>query len=204
MATLNIDALIKESRPVAYNPGHVLLSTTGVIFQPHKGPMPSAPIPPPSTPTNGSGWEGSSPGWNQQWGSQGQGPQQGQEPPPSKVEVSHILVKHQGSRNTSSSRDPKGLVIKNMTRQDARAVLADLLRRLQETPGNLREIFASIAMDRSDCSSAKRGGDLGWVQRGGSNQPNYRHIQWLTHRAQNAMRDVREQTSSYATNRSAG
>lgn len=73
--------------------------------------------------------------------------------PPKEVKASHILVKHTGSRNPSSWRQAK------ITRSEAEAA--------QIVSGYRNEImagtknFEDIAKEFSDCSSAKRGGDLG-------------------------------------------
>jgi len=66
--------------------------------------------------------------------------------------ASHILVKHRGSRNPTSWKE------KNITRTKEEAI--DILSQLRERIES-GEDFATIASTESDCSSAKRGGDLG-------------------------------------------
>ncbi|GJN38368.1 hypothetical protein PR202_gb27404 [Eleusine coracana subsp. coracana] len=73
------------------------------------------------------------------------------------VRASHILIKHEGSRRKASWKDPDGRIISATTRADAAARLLDL--RNQILSG--QAAFADLAARYSDCSSAKRGGDLG-------------------------------------------
>ena len=73
------------------------------------------------------------------------------------VRASHILIKHEGSRRKASWKDPEGRVISATTRADAAARLGEL--RDQILSG--RASFADVAAQHSDCSSARRGGDLG-------------------------------------------
>ena len=83
---------------------------------------------------------------------------------PKEVRVLHILKKHAGSRRPSSWRQPKI----TQTLEEAREELTGLLEILQEEEGNpdeLRATFEELARTESDCSSAKRGGDLGFFGR---------------------------------------
>ncbi|XP_066381502.1 peptidyl-prolyl cis-trans isomerase Pin1-like [Miscanthus floridulus] len=73
------------------------------------------------------------------------------------VRASHILIKHQGSRRKASWKDPDGRVISATTRADAAALLLDLRNQILSSQAN----FADLAARHSDCSSARRGGDLG-------------------------------------------
>jgi NIMA-interacting peptidyl-prolyl cis-trans isomerase 1 len=73
------------------------------------------------------------------------------------VRASHILIKHEGSRRKASWKDPDGRVISATTRADAAARLADLRDQILSGRAN----FADLAARHSDCSSARRGGDLG-------------------------------------------
>lgn len=73
------------------------------------------------------------------------------------VRASHLLIKHQGSRRKASWKDPDGRIIKNTTRDSAVAQLKAL--REDILAGNAK--FEDLASRYSDCSSAKRGGDLG-------------------------------------------
>lgn len=77
--------------------------------------------------------------------------------PGGEVRASHILIKHQGSRRKASWKDPEGRVIQNTTKESAicqlKALRDDILSRKAK--------FEDVASRFSDCSSAKRGGDLG-------------------------------------------
>lgn len=80
---------------------------------------------------------------------------------PSKVRVLHILKKHKDSRRPSSWRVPDITI----TPAEARAELEGLLEVLQEVQDDKKELRATmeeLARTESDCSSAKRGGDLGF------------------------------------------
>lgn len=93
------------------------------------------------------------------------------QPPPTKrpktdlkeVRVLHLLKKHKGSRRPASWRNP------NITCsiEEATSELQELLSILKEsqTPEELRATFEELARTESDCSSAKRGGDLGFFGR---------------------------------------
>ncbi|CAA2987139.1 peptidyl-prolyl cis-trans isomerase Pin1 [Olea europaea subsp. europaea] len=74
-----------------------------------------------------------------------------------KVRASHILIKHQGSRRKASWKDPEGRVISATTRDDAVSQLKDLRVDIVSSKAS----FSDVASRYSDCSSAKRGGDLG-------------------------------------------
>ncbi|KAG5181954.1 hypothetical protein JKP88DRAFT_320213, partial [Tribonema minus] len=80
------------------------------------------------------------------------------------VRARHILVKHQRSRNPTSFRDRDGAGIRARTRAAAAATLQQLASQLGDAPSEAD--FAKAAADVSDCSSAKRGGDLGVFARG--------------------------------------
>ncbi|RRT60008.1 hypothetical protein B296_00045325 [Ensete ventricosum] len=72
------------------------------------------------------------------------------------VRASHILIKHEGSRRKASWKDPDGRVISATTRDAAvRQLLA-----LREDIVSGKARFQDVAARYSDCSSAKRGGDL--------------------------------------------
>lgn len=73
------------------------------------------------------------------------------------VRASHILIKHEGSRRKASWKDPDGRVITNTTRDSAVAQL----KALREDIVSGKAKFEDLASRFSDCSSAKRGGDLG-------------------------------------------
>lgn len=72
-----------------------------------------------------------------------------------KVRATHLLIKHQGSRNPVSRRT--GQSTANVTRDDA---IKELLGWHQKiTTGEIT--FEQAAAQRSDCGSFKQGGDLG-------------------------------------------
>nr|GLL26270.1 peptidyl-prolyl cis-trans isomerase Pin1-like isoform X3 [Ipomoea trifida] len=73
-----------------------------------------------------------------------------------KVRASHILIKHQGSRRKASWKDPEGDAICKRTKEDAVAQLKSLREDLISGKAD----FKDVASRYSDCSSAKRGGDL--------------------------------------------
>eukprot|EP01096_Ripella_sp_DP13-Kostka_P003559 TRINITY_DN15346_c0_g1_i1.p1 TRINITY_DN15346_c0_g1~~TRINITY_DN15346_c0_g1_i1.p1 ORF type:complete len:169 (+),score=71.50 TRINITY_DN15346_c0_g1_i1:33-509(+) len=79
------------------------------------------------------------------------------------VRCSHILVKHRESRRPSSWREDQ-IVISKEEAYDIIRELQNLIRLSDEGVGG--ESFESIAQRRSDCSSAKRSGDLGFFKRG--------------------------------------
>ena len=84
-------------------------------------------------------------------------------PAPARVRASHLLVKHAGSRRPSSWRDAR--ITRSLA--DARAAVRTQRAALAELRGAaLREAFAARAREHSDCSSAKRGGDLQTFARG--------------------------------------
>uniref|UniRef100_A0A5B7AFM8 Peptidyl-prolyl cis-trans isomerase n=1 Tax=Davidia involucrata TaxID=16924 RepID=A0A5B7AFM8_DAVIN len=83
------------------------------------------------------------------------------------VRASHILIKHQGSRRKASWKDPEGRVISNTTRDAAIAQL----KSLREDIFAGKAKFDDVASRYSDCSSAKRGGDLGPFGRGQMQKP---------------------------------
>eukprot|EP00262_Sarcandra_glabra_P009550 TRINITY_DN23973_c0_g1_i1.p1 TRINITY_DN23973_c0_g1~~TRINITY_DN23973_c0_g1_i1.p1 ORF type:complete len:120 (-),score=18.53 TRINITY_DN23973_c0_g1_i1:262-621(-) len=84
-----------------------------------------------------------------------------------KVRASHLLIKHEGSRRKASWKDPEGEVIKNTTRESAVAQLKALRDEIVTGTAN----FDDLASRFSDCSSAKRGGDLGSFGRGQMQKP---------------------------------
>jgi len=68
------------------------------------------------------------------------------------IKASHILVKHKDSRRPSSWKE------ENITRtkEEATEMILEFKKRIDSG-----ESFVDIATKDSDCSSAKRGGDLG-------------------------------------------
>ncbi|KMT09538.1 hypothetical protein BVRB_6g130000 [Beta vulgaris subsp. vulgaris] len=73
------------------------------------------------------------------------------------VRASHILIKHQGSRRKASWKDPEGRVIMNTTKESAISQLQSIRDDILSHKANFDDVASRI----SDCSSAKRGGDLG-------------------------------------------
>lgn len=81
---------------------------------------------------------------------------------PLRVRCLHILIKHKDSRRPASHRSEKITI----TKEEAIEELQQIQERLAT------ESFESLAKERSDCSSSKRGGDLGWFGKG-EMQPNF-------------------------------
>ncbi|KAI1291540.1 hypothetical protein EDD11_008855 [Mortierella claussenii] len=77
---------------------------------------------------------------------------------PKRVKVSHLLVKHEESRRPSSWReDPI-----TRTKDEALQRLQGFQEQIQSGKAQLSE----LASTESDCSSAKKAGDLGFFERG--------------------------------------
>lgn len=77
---------------------------------------------------------------------------------PGEIRCSHILVKHVGSRRPSSWREEKV----TLSKEDA----LDTIKSYRKVIVANDTTFADMATKYSDCSSAKRGGDLGMFGRG--------------------------------------
>ncbi|GJJ75702.1 peptidyl-prolyl cis-trans isomerase NIMA-interacting 1 [Entomortierella parvispora] len=80
-----------------------------------------------------------------------------------RVRVSHLLVKHSESRRPSSWRE----VTITRTKEEA-------LKRLEEFQAKIKagqSTLAELAATESDCSSAKKSGDLGFFERGQMQPP---------------------------------
>lgn len=77
---------------------------------------------------------------------------------PHKVHVYHLLVKHSGSRRPSSWRQS----VITCTEQEALDEIKLIRSQIYSSEMGVFETFKLKAMERSDCSSAKRGGDLGY------------------------------------------
>ncbi|BFG01081.1 putative peptidyl-prolyl cis-trans isomerase dodo [Drosophila madeirensis] len=82
---------------------------------------------------------------------------------PAEVQCLHLLVKHKGSRRPSSWREQHI----TRTKEEAQLLLEVYRNKIvqQETT------FEELARSYSDCSSAKRGGDLGKFGRGQMQPP---------------------------------
>jgi NIMA-interacting peptidyl-prolyl cis-trans isomerase 1 len=81
----------------------------------------------------------------------------------SKVRASHILVKHRDSRRPSSWREDV------ITRTKEEAI--DILKGYIDKINSGESTFEEIAQKYSDCSSAKRQGDLGFFERNQMQKP---------------------------------
>jgi NIMA-interacting peptidyl-prolyl cis-trans isomerase 1 len=83
---------------------------------------------------------------------------------PKQVRVLHILKKHKDSRRPASWRHSSNITI---SKEDARHELEELKSILKEsqTLEELRATMEELARTESDCSSAKRGGDVGFFGR---------------------------------------
>ena len=81
----------------------------------------------------------------------------------SRVKASHLLVKHEGSRRPSSWRE------ENITRTKEEAI--ELLKKYIDIISAGESTFEELASKYSDCSSAKRGGDLGHFERNQMQKP---------------------------------
>lgn len=82
---------------------------------------------------------------------------------PTKVRASHLLIKHSGSRRPASWKS------ENITRSKEEAL--EILKQHQQTIKSGEKTLSEIAKTESDCSSAKRGGDLGFFERGAMQPP---------------------------------
>jgi NIMA-interacting peptidyl-prolyl cis-trans isomerase 1 len=84
---------------------------------------------------------------------------------PSQIRCLHLLKKHRESRNPINWRQEKI----TRTRDEAAALVEHLRAEIEqrsERGESLAEVFRALALVESDCSSAKRGGDLGPFSRG--------------------------------------
>ncbi|KAL4889214.1 rotamase-domain-containing protein [Aspergillus ambiguus] len=75
-----------------------------------------------------------------------------------KIRCSHLLVKHRESRRPSSWREAEI----TRTKEEAIQILQGYEKRIQSGEASLGE----IAKSESDCSSARKNGDLGFFGRG--------------------------------------
>ncbi|KAG0178977.1 Peptidyl-prolyl cis-trans isomerase NIMA-interacting protein 1, partial [Apophysomyces sp. BC1021] len=80
-----------------------------------------------------------------------------------RVRASHLLVKHRESRRPSSWRE------ENITRSKEEAL--EIIEKYQRQIEQGQETLSALATNYSDCSSAKRGGDLGSFKRGQMQKP---------------------------------
>ncbi|CAI8008738.1 Peptidyl-prolyl cis-trans isomerase NIMA-interacting 1 [Geodia barretti] len=85
------------------------------------------------------------------------------EPPAGQVQASHLLVKHAQSRRPSSWKQEK------ITRSKDEAL--EILKNFRAMLESKEVKFAELASKESDCSSARKGGDLGIFGRGQMQKP---------------------------------
>ncbi|CAL3971011.1 unnamed protein product [Diplocarpon coronariae] len=78
--------------------------------------------------------------------------------PPGKIRAGHLLVKHKDSRRPSSWREAE---IKR-TKEDAMSIILGHEQRIRSGQSSLGD----LATSESDCSSARKRGDLGFFGRG--------------------------------------
>ncbi|EFO21661.1 Pin1-type peptidyl-prolyl cis-trans isomerase [Loa loa] len=76
------------------------------------------------------------------------------------VHCAHLLVKHNGSRRPSSWRSD----VITRSKEDARKILIGYRKQIEEA-SDKKSKLRELAKEFSDCSSAKRGGDLGFFKR---------------------------------------
>ncbi|AMD18672.1 HBL230Wp [Eremothecium sinecaudum] len=76
---------------------------------------------------------------------------------PVKVRCLHLLIKHKGSRRPASHRNSQISITKEEAIEELKKYA------LKYTEGAR---FEDLAVERSDCSSYKKGGDLGFFGRG--------------------------------------
>lgn len=79
-------------------------------------------------------------------------------PSGSKIQAAHLLIKHSGSRRPSSWKEPK------ITRSKAEAI--EILSKHEQKIRSGSTTLQELAVTESDCSSARKGGDLGPFGRG--------------------------------------
>lgn len=85
---------------------------------------------------------------------------------PDQVRTAHLLIKHTGSRNPVSRRTGAEVTL---SPADAMAELQQYEALIQKE--GVHEAFPKYAQQRSDCSSFKRNGDLGFFERGQMQKP---------------------------------
>jgi len=89
-------------------------------------------------------------------------PAEGGDSATDKVQVMHLLVKHEQSRNPKSWRNPDQVIEKS--KEKAIKELESYRNEINSNPDRFNT-FAELAKKYSDCSSAKRNGDLGFFGR---------------------------------------
>ncbi|KAF2027585.1 rotamase-domain-containing protein [Setomelanomma holmii] len=83
-----------------------------------------------------------------------------------KIRASHLLVKHRDSRRPASWREPKI----TRSKEEARELITAYQRQIKAFEAgdsdNDPKSLSELATTESDCSSARKGGDLGFFGRG--------------------------------------
>ncbi|GKY95097.1 hypothetical protein MPSEU_000473700 [Mayamaea pseudoterrestris] len=89
----------------------------------------------------------------------------------SEVRASHLLIKHDGSRNPVSRRTGQQVFLSyDSAMEELKKYQQKIIS--QVTAGQpLDAVFSLHATERSDCSSFKSGGDLGFFARGQMQKP---------------------------------
>lgn len=91
---------------------------------------------------------------------------------PVEVHALHILVKHQDSRRPASWRQDPIVIPKSVAFEKIKSIRKSIVQAVTDSDYTveseviLRERFENLAKEESDCTSAKRGGDLGVFPRG--------------------------------------
>ncbi|KAF3904739.1 hypothetical protein ABW20_dc0101012 [Dactylellina cionopaga] len=75
-----------------------------------------------------------------------------------KIRAAHLLVKHAGSRRPSSWKEP----VITRTKEEAMSIILGHEQNIRAGVNSL----AQLAVSESDCSSARKGGDLGYFGKG--------------------------------------
>ncbi|KAF4580934.1 peptidyl-prolyl cis/trans isomerase [Ophiocordyceps camponoti-floridani] len=82
----------------------------------------------------------------------------GSRPPQGKIRAAHLLIKHSGSRRPSSWRESEI----TRSKDEAMAIIKGHEQKIKSGSVSLGE----LALNESDCSSARKRGDLGFFGRG--------------------------------------
>ncbi|CAO3701713.1 hypothetical protein G6F70_001658 [Rhizopus microsporus] len=82
---------------------------------------------------------------------------------PERIRASHLLIKSRESRRPSSWREERI----TRTKEEALQILTEFQRKIESG----EETLSALATNFSDCSSAKRGGDLGYFERNQMQKP---------------------------------
>ncbi|KAF2638520.1 rotamase-domain-containing protein [Massarina eburnea CBS 473.64] len=85
-------------------------------------------------------------------------------PQDGKIRCAHLLVKHRDSRRPASWREPRI----TRSKEEAKELINQYLEQIQafEADNNAGKSLPELAMTESDCSSARKGGDLGFFGHG--------------------------------------